>query len=101
MVRSLYRPRWPLLLTLIAGVGALIALAYLPSEPSGEERSVQGGSYVDGVAGSPSRINPLFAHSNEVDGDLTGLIFSGLVRLCANGGGEPNLARDRKGGGEG
>ncbi|OGO50767.1 MAG: hypothetical protein A2148_03480 [Chloroflexi bacterium RBG_16_68_14] len=79
-------------MALIAGVGALIALTYLPSEPSGEELPVQGGSYVEGVAGSPSRINPLFAHFNEVDRDLTSLIFSGLVRLGANGGVEPDLA---------
>lgn len=91
-MKSLYRPRWPLLLTLIAGVGILIALAYLPSQPSGEELPIQGGSYVEGVAGSPSRINPLFATFNEVDSDLASLIFSGLVRLGPKGDVQPDLA---------
>lgn len=87
-----YRPRWPVLLTLVGGVALLIALASLLSEPAGEARPVRGGSYVEGVAGAPSRINPLFAAFNEVDQDLTSLIFSGLMRLGPKGNVQPDLA---------
>ncbi|MDP3766754.1 MAG: ABC transporter substrate-binding protein [Dehalococcoidia bacterium] len=91
-MRELYRPRWPLLLALVAGVGTLIALAYVPSEPAGEARPAPGGSYVEGVAGEPSVVNPLFAGFNEVDRDLTSLVFSGLVRLGPKGEVQPDLA---------
>ena len=91
---SPYRPRWPLLLTLIVGAMGLIAIAYIAegSEPAGEERPARGGSYIEGVAGAPDRINPLFAPSNEVDRDLSSLIFSGLVRLGPKGDVQPDLA---------
>ncbi len=93
-MRSPYQPRWPLLLALVAGVGILTALAYLEpgSEPSSEELPAHGGSYIEGVAGAPSRINPLFATFNEVDSDLSSLIFSGLVRLGPKGDVQPSLA---------
>ncbi len=87
------RPRWPLLVTLMAGVGALIAVTYLASSsPAGEELPARGGAYVEGVAGAPARINPLFATFNEVDRDLASLLFSGLVRLGRSGEVEPDLA---------
>lgn len=93
---SRYRPRWPLLIALIAGVSILVALAYVPSEPSGETLPAQGGTYVEGVAGSPSCINPLFATFNDIDADLVRLVFSGLVRLGANGSVESDLAETWK-----
>lgn len=91
-MKNLYSPRWPLLLALVVGVGFVIALAYLPSQSSGAQRPVSGGRYVEGVAGSPAKINPLFANFNEVDADLSSLIFAGLVRLGPNGGVQPDLA---------
>lgn len=39
-----------------------------------------GGRYVEAVIGSPERINPLFAPVNEVDTDITRLVYSGLMR---------------------
>jgi peptide/nickel transport system substrate-binding protein len=91
-VRNLYSPRWPLLLALIAGVVIVIALTYLPSKSSGVQHPASGGRYVEGVAGAPAKINPLFANFNEVDADLSSLVFSGLVRLGPNGGVQPDLA---------
>ena len=52
----------------------------------------QGGTYVEAVAGRPHYINPLLADYSEIDQDLSGLIFSGLVRPGANGQMEPDLA---------
>jgi peptide/nickel transport system substrate-binding protein len=90
-VRSAYRPGWPLLLVLIVGVGAVLALIYATSRPSGEALPVRGGSYVEGVAGNPTQINPLFTTS-EVEEDLSSLIFAGLVRLGPRGDVQPDLA---------
>ncbi len=40
-----------------------------------------GGNLVEGVVGYPQLINPLYALSNDVDQDLTALVFSGLLRF--------------------
>lgn len=39
-----------------------------------------GGRYIEAVIGSPERVNPLFASVNEVDQDISRLIYSGLMR---------------------
>ncbi len=39
-----------------------------------------GGIYTEAEVGTPGLINPLFASSNDVDMDITELIYSGLVR---------------------
>ena len=87
-----YRPRWPLLLTLIAGVGLVVLVAYVPSREEGEARPALGGTYVEAVAGSPDAVNPLYATFNEADADLSALVFAGLVRLGPQGGVQPDLA---------
>lgn len=81
-------------MTLVVGVAVVIAFAYVPSRGSGgEDLPLEGGAYVEGVAGAWSRVNPLFASSNAADQDLAGLVFSGLVRLGANGSVQPDLAQ--------
>ena len=40
----------------------------------------QGGSYSEGLIGSPERVNPLYSSINDVDQDLTELIYSGLFK---------------------
>lgn len=39
-----------------------------------------GGTYTEGLVGTPKLINPLFAPLNDVDRDLVSLIYSGLFR---------------------
>lgn len=87
------RPRWPLLVSLLLGVGALVLLyGYTSTRPSGEEVPRRGGTYVEGVAGRPLEVNPLFAAFNDADRDLSSLVFSGLVRLDGSGNVQPDLA---------
>lgn len=50
-----------------------------------------GGTYTEGIVGSPRFINPLLA-SSDAERDLTTLIYSGLVRLGENGVIIPDLA---------
>ncbi len=38
------------------------------------------GDYIEGVIGAPRYINPIFSSINDVDADLTQLIFSGLLK---------------------
>lgn len=53
---------------------------------------VNGGSFTEGLIGSPQLINPLYASANDADSDLASLIFSGLVQLDENGDVVPDLA---------
>lgn len=39
-----------------------------------------GGRYIEAVVGAPQSINPIFASTNDVDMDITRLVFSGLMR---------------------
>jgi peptide/nickel transport system substrate-binding protein len=51
-----------------------------------------GGSYTEGIIGSPRFINPILANS-DADRDLTTLTYSGLVRTSENGVIIPDLAQ--------
>ncbi len=83
-----------LVLAIVFGVAIVAAAGALVLRLSGGESVVlkEDGSYVEGVAGTWQRINPLFASTNEVDQDLSRLVFSGLVRLGPTGEVQPDLA---------
>lgn len=49
-----------------------------------------GGEYIEGVSGQPLHINPLLAQSNDIDSDLSEIIYSGLLKYDENG----NLVKD-------
>lgn len=51
-----------------------------------------GGSYTEGLIGSPTTINPLFLHTNDSDRDLVHLIYSGLMRYTPQRAIVPDLA---------
>lgn len=50
------------------------------------------GVYVEGLVGAPKLINPLYAPLNDVDQDLSSLIYAGLVKLDRNRQLVPELA---------
>ena len=52
---------------------------------------VVGGSYTEGLVGTPRHIDPLFAQSNDADMDIAGLVYSGLLKFNQSGF-EPDLA---------
>jgi len=51
-----------------------------------------GGSFAEGLIGSPRFINPLLA-SSDTDRDLTELVYSGLMRVTGSGTLVPDLAK--------
>ncbi len=53
----------------------------------------RGGSYTEGLIGTPRYINPLLSSANDVDRDLAQLIFSGLVKTDPTGQIVPDLAQ--------
>lgn len=54
----------------------------------------KGGEYTEGLVGSPKFVNPVLASANEVDLDISQLIFSGLMRYDENQKLIPDLATD-------
>ena len=50
-----------------------------------------GGKYIEGVVGFPRFINPIYAPSNDVDRDLTELLFAGLMKYNQEGEIVPDL----------
>ncbi len=52
----------------------------------------KGGSYVEGLVGSPNLINPLYSSINNVDADICHLIYSGLLKRDKKNDLSPDLA---------
>ena len=53
-----------------------------------------GGSYTEGLVGSPKFINPLYSSLNQVDQDLAKMVYSGLVKIDNKQNLVPDLAED-------
>ncbi len=51
-----------------------------------------GGTYIEGLVGSPERINPLLAPANDVDLDLSRIVYAGLLKFDGNLNLGPDLA---------
>jgi peptide/nickel transport system substrate-binding protein len=86
--------RSPFFLVLIAGVVAITLVWSLGSRADEEVMGPDfGGAYREGIAGAPSRVNPLFADENATDQALVSLVFAGLTRLDQHGAPFPDLAQ--------
>ncbi|MFC1976575.1 ABC transporter substrate-binding protein, partial [Chloroflexota bacterium] len=85
--------RWQAILT-ITGIAMTMAfLGFLAFSRTTITVPDVSGTYTEGIAGTPQYINPLLAHYNPVDQDLSALIFNGLTRPDGKGGLEPDLAK--------
>jgi peptide/nickel transport system substrate-binding protein len=70
-------------------IGALLLRATVTGPPA--SAPAPGGTFVEGVVGTPRQINPLLA-GTQAERDLAALIFAGLTRLGADGKPAPDLA---------
>ena len=77
------------ILACIGGITLIVTTWYLGAT---ERRPAVGGTYVEGLVGEPHFVNPLFASANNVDDDLTPLLYSGLFRVDEHGQIVPDLA---------
>ncbi|MDD2696880.1 MAG: ABC transporter substrate-binding protein [Candidatus Pacebacteria bacterium] len=59
-----------------------------------EIRPAKGGTYTEGVVGSPRFINPVYSPAYDVDRDLTELIYSGLMKYDEEGKIIPDLVQE-------
>jgi len=85
--------RWQILLILLGVVLVGILLTYLAINYTTVLRPGRGGTYVEGIVGSPHHLNPLLSGYNDADCDICALVFSGLTRLDGHGEAQPDLAR--------
>lgn len=69
------------LIFLSSGVALLASFYYKNTEI----KQAVGGSYIEGMVGSPRFINPIYAASNDADRALTEVIFSGLMKYDSQG----------------
>ncbi|HLZ09306.1 MAG TPA: peptide ABC transporter substrate-binding protein, partial [Chloroflexota bacterium] len=77
-------------LTILA-VAVVVALTGPPK--TSQDVPAAGGSYVEGVVGHPTYLNPLLSTLNDADEDVVSLVFSGLTRLAPDGTVVPDLAQ--------
>jgi len=72
-------------------IGTSFSLLFKVNEYLLVEVPARGGTYVEGVAGSPRFINPLLAITG-ADRDLTAIVYSGLMKRTLEGKLIPDLA---------
>ena len=89
-----FRSRRPALFLGALVLAAIAAVGSLSLRLAGRESVVilESNTYTEGVAGTWQRINPIYASTNEVDQDLSSLIFAGLIRIGPDGLPQPDLA---------
>ncbi len=76
------RLRWQLIVVVLALVAiAVLLLSQQPVLNAFTPAPAEGGVYIEGLVGQPSRLNPLLDSFNPADQDVNRLIFSGLVRF--------------------
>lgn len=93
------RFHWPIAVV-AAVIGSLVVVWFALANPfsdSDGEREY----YSEAIIGSPLNVNPLLASLNDVDRDLSSLVFSGLTRLGPHGEIEPDLAESWQVSGDG
>lgn len=86
--------RWQAAIALLGIVLLVALLSYAAYNFTSVTVPERGGTFVEGVAGNPQYLNPLFTRLNPVDADLSSLIFNGLTKLDQQGNVVPDLAQD-------
>ncbi len=67
--------------SLVAALVLLVTGGWLLAAPNLVRVPTDGGTLTEALIGSPRLINPLYAPLNDVDRDLSSLVYSGLFRL--------------------
>jgi len=76
------------LLVAVSFVATILGVYYSLTKPI----PVVGGDYSEGIVGQPMYVNPVLASGNEVDADITRLVYSGLFKYASDGRLVPDLA---------
>lgn len=84
--------RYLILILMLVMLASLVAVPLSAYYHGTQEIPDYGGSWTEGMVGTPVHINPLLLQTNDVDGDLSHLLFAGLLSHGANGALIPELA---------
>jgi len=84
--------RWQVVIAVLAVVAILALTGYTALHTTTTVVPSPGGTYVEGIAGEPRHVNPLLSTYNDVDRDLSALIFNGLTVADEHGQILPDLA---------
>lgn len=79
------KERRALFLFVILAIASFIFLSSKFYLKNTEVKPAKGGTYVEGMVGQPRFINPVYAPLNDVDRDLTEILFSGLMKYNSEG----------------
>jgi peptide/nickel transport system substrate-binding protein len=69
----------------IVAVFSFFFFAYYYLELYGKVVPAYGGTYTEGVVGQPQFVNPVLADTNDINRDLTEIVYSGLLKYDGNG----------------
>jgi peptide/nickel transport system substrate-binding protein len=86
--------RWQILLAFM-GLGLVLALLSYQAQSASlctTRVPATGGTFVEGIVGTPQHINPLLSDAYPVDRELVSLVFDGLTRYDESGQLIPHLA---------
>jgi peptide/nickel transport system substrate-binding protein len=88
------RIRFQIVIAVVSSVVVLGLMAYLALSRAVVSRPSAGGSYIEGVVGLPTSLNPLIGDTGRdlAAADVQSLIFDGLVRINLDGTPGPGLA---------
>ncbi|MEK7616178.1 MAG: ABC transporter substrate-binding protein [Patescibacteria group bacterium] len=86
------RERYIITALVIVALASLIAIPISAYYHGTVEGPQYGGSWSEGMIGTPQHINPLLLQANDVDSDLVNLMYAGLLRYDGNGNLVPDLA---------
>lgn len=84
--------RWQVVIAALAVLLILVLTAYTTVNTTTILIPDYGGTYIEGVAGTPRYVNPLLSTYNDVDRDLVALVFNGLTVADEHGQILPDLA---------
>jgi peptide/nickel transport system substrate-binding protein len=79
------KERFLILLLVLIAIGSFIALPISAYYHFTKPAPDYGGSLTEGLIGLPKYINPLLAQNNDVDQDLTNLVYEGLMKYDSQG----------------
>lgn len=86
----------PAIICIVIAVIFILSLIIFIYIRNTEPVPAYGGTYVEGVLGSPRFLNPLYSSKSETDKDLAGIIFAGLMKYDEENELVPYLAEDIK-----
>lgn len=88
------RIRFQIVIAVVSSFIVLGLMSYLAVSRAAVTRPTAGGTYIEGVIGVPSSLNPLVTDTSKdiAANDVHALIFDGLVRIGLDGTPEPALA---------